>query len=236
MAKSKKKKVENPINLENVSFQIKESYKAARTNIAYSIVKTGCKKVAFTSSVQGEGKTVTAVNVATALAMQIDTKVLVIDCDLRRPRVHSALEIGSEPGIANYLNNECSAKEIIRPTKVPNLFAVCFGVIPPNPSELLASKAMMDFVSEIEKDYDYIIFDTPPIGVVMDAMPMFKISDGVVMVVRHNSTTKPAFNRSVHILNQAEIKIIGVIMNGVEPVGSRKYGKNGYSYGYYRQD
>ena len=89
----KKKSVDRSVNVETLGFQVRESYKTARTNIAYSIIKKGCKKIAFTSSAKGEGKTVTAINIASALAQQVDTRVIVIDSDLRRPRVHSALSI-----------------------------------------------------------------------------------------------------------------------------------------------
>ncbi|MGN0508955.1 MAG: CpsD/CapB family tyrosine-protein kinase, partial [Ruminococcus sp.] len=176
MAKSK---IDRSIDTEALGFQIRESYKTARTNIAYSIIKKGCKKIAFTSSAKGEGKTVTAMNVASALAQQVDTKVLVIECDLRRPHVHSALKLAPTPGLTNYLNDECTSEEIIQSTKLSNMHAVCYGAVPPNPSELLASEAMADFIKMVEKDYDYIIFDTPPIGVVIDAVPIIKASDGV---------------------------------------------------------
>ncbi|MCI6617108.1 CpsD/CapB family tyrosine-protein kinase [Ruminococcus sp.] len=230
-----KAKIDRSIDTEALGFQIRESYKTARTNIAYSIIKKGCKKIAFTSSSKGEGKTVTAMNVASALAQQVDTKVLVIECDLRRPHVHSALKLAPTPGLTNYLNDECTAGEIIQSTKLSNMNAVCYGAVPPNPSELLASEAMADFVKMVEKDYDYIIFDTPPIGVVIDAVPIIKASDGVVVVVKNNSTTYPQLNKTLETLERSGGKTLGVIINKVKPAETKKY-KNGYgnySYGYY---
>ena len=103
----KKNKIDRSIDTDVLGFQVRESYKAARTNIAYSIFKKGCKKIAFTSSTKGEGKTVTSINVASALAQQVGTRVLVIECDLRRPRVNTALKIEPTPGLTNYLNEEC---------------------------------------------------------------------------------------------------------------------------------
>lgn len=230
-----KNKIDRSINTEALGFQIRESYKTARTNIAYSIIKKGCKKVAFTSSSKGEGKTVTAMNVASALSQQVDTKVLVIECDLRRPHVHSALKLTPTPGLTNYLNNECTYEDIIKSTKLPNLNAVCYGAVPPNPSELLASESMADFIKTVEKDYDYIIFDTPPIGVVIDAVPIIKASDGVVVVVKNNSTTYPQLNKTLDTLNRSGGKTLGIIINKVKPSETRKYKKGNYeySYGYY---
>lgn len=219
------------LNAEAVGFQIKESYKKARTNIAYSIVKKGCKMISFTSSAKSEGKTITSVNIAIALAQQVDTKVLIIDCDLRRPRVQSVLEIPVNKGITNYLNFECEISDIIYNSKMDNLDAICCGTIPPNPSELLASDNMKDLVKELSNKYDYIIFDTPPIGVVIDALPIIKQTDGVVVVVRDNVTDITDYKKTIEILKRSEANIIGVIFNDVEPVGKRKYG-GGYRYGY----
>lgn len=215
-----------------LNFQVREAYKTARTNIAYSIIKQSCKKITFTSSMKGEGKTVTSTNIAYALAQQVDTKVLVIECDLRAPKVHSVFHLKTSPGLTNYLNSECSAKEIIQDTDLPNLNVICYGVIPPNPSELLASEAMANFVKELEKDYDYIIFDTPPVGIVSDALSLAKISDGVVLIAKHNYTTYPELSNSIEILKRAESKILGVVLNRVNLSTSEK-GKYYNGYGYY---
>ena len=209
------------LNAEAVGFQIKESYKKARTNIAYSIVKKGCKMVSITSSSKSEGKTITAVNIAIALAQQVDTRVLIIDCDLRRPRIQSVLEIPVDKGITNYLNFECEVSDIVYTSKLDNLDAICCGTIPPNPSELLSSDNMKE-----------LIFDTPPIGVVIDALPIIKQTDGVVVIVRDNVTDIRDYKKTIDILKRSEANIIGVIFNDVEPVGKRKYG-GGYKYGYY---
>lgn len=231
MAKSK---VERSIDTETLGFQIRESYKTARTNIAYSIIKKGCKKVAFTSSKKGEGKTITATNVASALAQQMDTKVLIIECDLRRPQVHSALKLSPTPGITNYLNNECTIEDIIQPTKLKSLNAVCYGAIPPNPSELLSSEMMADFIKSVEENYDYIILDTPPIGVVIDAVPLIKESDGVVVIIKNNSTTYPELNRTLDSIKRAGGKTLGVIINRIKPSETRKYKRSSdNSYVYY---
>lgn len=231
--KKNKTKIDRSIDTDVLGFQVREAYKAARTNIAYSILKKGCKKVAFTSSTKSEGKTVTSINVASALAQQVDTKVLVVECDLRRPRVNTALKIEPTPGLTNYLNDECSLEDIIKDTKIDNLKAIAYGAIPPNPSELLASEAMADLIKTAEKEYDYIIFDTPPVGIVIDAVPILKAADGVVIVARNNSTTYPELAKTVETVERTDAKIIGVILNRVKPQETRK-GKGYYSrYGGY---
>ena len=137
---TERKRTDNLLNMEAIAFQIRESYKTARTNIAYSIIKKGCKKISFTSANKNEGKTVTSVNIAIALAQQVNTRVLIVDCDLRRPQIHNVLSIAFAPGLTNYLNGECSKEEVIRSTKINNLSAITYGAIPPNPSELLSLK------------------------------------------------------------------------------------------------
>ena len=194
------------LNAEAVGFQIKESYKKARTNIAYSIVKKGCKMVSITSSSKSEGKTITAVNIAIALAQQVDTRVLIIDCDLRRPRIQSVLE-----GITNYLNFECEVSDIVYTSKLDNLDAICCGTIPPNPSELLSSDNMKELIKELSKQYDYIIFDTPPIGVVIDALPIIKQTDGVVVIVRDNVTDIRDYKKKQLIFSNAPKLILSVL-------------------------
>lgn len=227
------RKDQNP-NTGALAFQIRESYKTARTNIAYSIIKKGCKKILFTSGSKGEGKTITAVNTAKALAQQVGTNVLIIDCDLRRPQLHSVFKISSAPGLANYLNEECSLESIIQHTNQERLDAVCYGIVPPNPSELLSSQAMADFIEEAEKHYDYIIFDTPPISVVIDAIPVIKLSDGVVVVIRNNVTTYPELQRTLDTVTRSGGKNLGVIINKVDSLETKKYKKGyGSTYGYY---
>ncbi|MCH5304014.1 MAG: CpsD/CapB family tyrosine-protein kinase, partial [Ruminococcus sp.] len=175
-------------------FQITESYKKARTNLVYSIIKKGCKKIIFTSSYKSEGKTTTALNVATALSQQVGVKVLVIDCDLRRPTIHTVMNLNAQNGLANYLNGECSLGEIVTKSEVDNLDFITFGAIPPNPSELLSSDNMAEMVKELEEKYDYIIFDTPPVNMVVDMIPLISLCDGVVFVVKNAQTTQPDFN------------------------------------------
>ncbi len=207
-----------------LNFQTTEAYKKARTNIVYSIVKKGCKKIIFTSSFKSEGKTTTAINVAIALSQQVDTKVLVVDCDLRRPTVHSVMSLKSKKGLVNYLNDECGLEEVITKSDKENLDFITFGAIPPNPSELLASDTMTDMIGRLERVYDYIIFDTPPVNMVVDIVPLIGISDGIVFVVKNNDTTYPEFNRAIDLLKRNNGKILGIIINGIPTDETKKGG------------
>ncbi len=229
--KKNKKSGNQNINSDALNFLIRESYKTARTNIDYSIIKKGCKKIIFTSSSKGEGKTLSSVNIASALAQQVDTKVILVESDLRRPHVHLALGLAPSPGITNCLNGECELEDIIKPTHLENLSAICYGAIPPNPSELLASDSMSELIKKLEKEYDYIIFDAPPVAVVIDAVPIIKHTDGVVLIVRNNSTTYPQLNKTIDIINRSGGKVLGVIVNRVKADDTRS-GKRGYGYGY----
>lgn len=221
----------------NLKFQVSEAYKKARTNLAYSLIKKGCKKIVFTSPLKGEGKTSTAVNVAIALSQQVDTKVIIVDCDLRRPAAHTCLEISPKHGLVNYLNNECSLAEAITKVSSPNLDFISFGAIPPNPSELLSSQAMEDLVNELGSMYDYIIFDTPPVNMVVDVIPLVRLCDGVVIVVKHKQTTYPELNKAVNTFKRNNTKILGIIINQIPSVNTSKGGyylhskKSGTYYG-----
>ncbi len=205
-------------------FQTTEAYKKARTNIVYSIVKKGCKKIIFTSSFKSEGKTTTALNVAIALSQQVGTKVLVIDCDLRRPTVHTVMGLNSKKGLVNYLNDECRLDDVITKSDYENLDFITFGAIPPNPSELLASEAMADMIGRLERVYDYIIFDTPPVNMVVDIVPLISLSDGIVFVIKNNDTTYPEFNRGIDLLKRNNGKILGIIINGIPTTETKKGG------------
>lgn len=207
-----------------LEFQVTEAYKKARTNLVYSIIKKGCKKVIVTSPYKSEGKTTTAVNVAIALAQQVDTKVLVIDCDLRRPTIHTFFDIKNDHGLANYLTEECTLEEAVSHTDNENLDLISFGAIPPNPSELLSSESMKQMVKELEGKYDYILFDTPPVNMVIDVIPIISLSDGVVLVTKHKDTTYPELNKAIDTLKRNNAKILGIIVNQIPTLETSKGG------------
>lgn len=215
----------------DMKFKVTEAYKMARTNLAFSLVKKGCKKIAFTSPFVGEGKSMTSVNIAITLAQQVNTKVLLIDCDLRKPKVNRFFHLQTSPGLTSYLGGMKDMESIIRHTDDPNLDLITSGVIVPNPSELLAGNEMKKLIEEMESKYDYIIFDTPPVNVVVDALSLAGFADGYVIVVKEGSTLKPELRHAVITLEHAKVKILGIILNG-----SRLEEKEEYKYRYERYE
>ena len=233
----------------SLKFKVEEAYKSIRANIMFSIMKKGCKRVVVTSSVAGEGKTTTTINLAITFA-QAGQRVLLIDADLRKPKIHQYFSVPNSPGLTDYLGSTVSGVRkdrvdlftVVHPTEFENLSVICSGTIPPNPAELLGSEPMIDFLEDISRDFDYIIIDTPPINIVSDALPLIRESDGVVLVVRYNSSTHPEVERVIASLEFIDAKILGFVLNFVETRagGKYKYGNYGkygrysrYSYGGY---
>jgi capsular exopolysaccharide synthesis family protein len=234
----------------SLKFRVEEAYKSVRTNLMFSIMKKGCKTIVISSSNPNEGKTTTTINIAIALS-QADQKVLLIDGDLRKPKIHHYFSVPNSPGLTNYLGSKVGAGaekktdlfSVIHATEFENLSVLCSGSIPPNPAEILGSEPMVEFLEEIGEDFDYIIIDTPPINVVSDALPVIRESDGVVLVVRSNQSTHPEVQRVISALEFIDAKILGFVVNfadtnrskyGYGKYGRYRYGKNknGYGYGY----
>lgn len=245
MAKKKNKKenaaasrflLKNAIMDPGLKFRVEEAYKSIRTNIMLSVMKKGCKIIVVSSSMANEGKTTTTTNLAISIS-QADQRVLLIDGDLRKPKVHHYFSIPNAPGLTNYLgasvNSRAAQKvdlfSIIHPTEYKNLCVITSGSIPPNPGEMLGSEPMADFLKEVSEHFDYIIIDTPPINVVSDALPVIRESDGVVMVVRANASTHPELQKALDALKFIDAKILGFVVN-YESEKRSKYGY--YNYGY----
>lgn len=208
-------------------FGVQEAYKAIRTNIILSIIKDGCKKIVVTSPLQAEGKSTTSVNIAISLA-QAFNKVLFIDCDLRLSKVHKAFGIARDPGVTNILSGLATIEESIQATKFENLFVIPAGISAPNPSEMLASVKMQQLISKLEESFDYIIMDTPPINIVSDAMPLAKLADGVVVVVRRKISTYTELDKTLKALRFIDSKILGLILNDANEESSKKYYNSRY--------
>ena len=228
----------NTLLTDCTDFVTKEAYKAARTNIRFSLSGSkGGKKIIVTSASPGEGKTTTCLNIAIAFA-QTDAKVLVIDADLRKPRIYRHLSIERENGLSDLLCGRIETKDAIKHCERHNLDCITSGQIPPNPAELLSSKEMEDLFEELSQTYDYIFVDTPPVTVVTEAAAMAKSANGVIVVVRQNSTIHETIERALANLKMADAKILGYILNGVDHSAygyktyNHKYKQYGYRYGY----
>ena len=198
----------------NAEFFTVEAYKLARTNIALSIIKQGCKKIVFTSAIAGEGKTTTSCNIAAAFSKHLNLKTLIVDCDLRKPTVSKFFDLKNSPGLTNYLSGMNSLDEIIQVVPNTNLSVICSGIIPPNPSELLSSHEFSELLDELSNNFDYIILDTPPVNIVSDVLPVAEKSDGVVIVTFEERSNYVDIDKAIESLKRCDAKILGFILNG----------------------
>lgn len=225
-------------------FEYKEAFKVLRTNIQFSSADKNIKKLAITSTGPCEGKTTVTVNLALTMA-EAGLKVLLVDSDLRKPRVHKLLDLPVSPGITNLLTKQSGLSLVINRVKgYDSLHVITCGVVPPNPAELIGSNQMETFIKNVEDNYDYIIFDTPPVSLVTDAAVLSKYLDGVIMVLGYGRTVKDAALYAKQQLESVGANIIGCVFNFVDgdafsSHGYRyKYGgyKYKYSGGYYGQN
>lgn len=209
----------------NSNFIVQEAYKSLRTNVRFFLRNEECKKICITSAAAGEGKSITLLNLAISIA-QSDKKVLLIDADLRRPALARLLVEKVAPGLSNVLAGLATAQEAVRKEIYPGLDIMFAGDIPPNPSEILGSVEMENLMEEFSKEYDYILVDTPPVGVVSDACLVANLVDGVLLLVRQGRTKKEAVKRAVNNLQLTGARILGYVLNGVVI-------ERGESYSYY---
>jgi len=210
-------------------FFIREAYKTLRTNVSFSLAeKDGCKVIVVTSPMQGEGKSITALNLAISYTMA-DHKVLLIDCDLRRPQQARLLKMSSRTGLSNLIMKPELMGSALLHTDIQGLDVILAGDIPPNPSELLGSQRMQALLTELRKQYDFIILDTPPVNMVTDAVVLAPRSEGVLLVVRANHSERGAVLYATDQLQYAKAKILGFVLNGME-MGNTQYGIKKYRY------
>lgn len=193
---------------------VSEAYRAFRTSLLLASA-TSPKVIVITSSFAREGKTTTSVNLATVLA-QMGKPVLLIDADLRRPRLQKVFQGKMNVGLVNYLAANIPFDDVIQATEVPNLSVVLSGPIPPNPSELLASDRMKHLIEDVRSKYAYVIFDSPPVLAVTDAIVLAASADGVVLTVHGGQTPRELVQRSAEKLRQANIPVLGAILNNLD--------------------
>lgn len=205
-----------------------EAYRMLRTNIQFSSISREIKIIAVTSSVPGEGKSTTACNYALSLA-ETGKRVLLIDCDLRKPTIHRKFKISNASGLTNILLGEAAAESTICIAR-DSLSILTSGTLPPNPAEVVGSQRMKDFLHEMEKQYDYIVIDTPPLLAVADGQIISSISDGVLLIVESKKTPKDSVLKSKELLTNVNANILGIILNKCEMSHKKGYG---YGYGYY---
>jgi len=203
-----------------------EAFRGIRTNVLFSSTEEGGHSVVVTSTAPSEGKTLVATNLAVALA-QASQRVLLLDGDMRKPRVHEVFGQPRLPGLSNVLVGNAKASEAVRPGPVANLWLMPSGVTPPNPAELLASKRFKDFIATLEQHFDWVIVDSPPAIAVTDASVIAHVVQGVVFVVRCERTNKHTALTALDQLLSAKAKFLGGILNRVD------VRRNPYYYAHY---
>lgn len=197
---------------------VTEQYRTLRTNLLALNITKPPKIIAITSSIHAEGKTLTSINLAISMALDMDKKrILLVDADLRRSRVNSYLGANTELGLSDLLTNDVNnLGDALFEIGIDNLTILPAGKRPKNPAELLGSLKMKKFLNLIKDKYDYVIFDTPPIISVTDAGILGPQTDGVVMVIKAGHTQKAVVHRSQQLLKQAQAKLLGCILTNVQ--------------------
>ncbi|MCV9927406.1 polysaccharide biosynthesis tyrosine autokinase [Flavobacterium sp. LS1R49] len=210
-----------------------ESFRAIRSSLQFLYKKQhvdGAKTLMITSSVSGEGKTFCSINIATVFALS-EKRTVIVGLDLRKPRLAEEFGLTNEVGVVNYLIKQKSLAKITNATKIPYLDVILSGPIPPNPSELIIGETMKEFMDELKEKYDYIILDTPPVGLVSDSLELVQYSDVTLYIVRQNYTKKDMITLLNTRVKRGELTNASIVLNGFE--NKAKYGATyGYGYGY----
>jgi len=228
-------KTKELITLEEPRSSVSESYRGIRTRILFSIADSQPKSILMASATEQEGKTLTSANLAIIMA-KTGSRVLLMDCDMRKPRLNRLFGIDREKGVSNVLVGDCSFADAVQETEIANLYLIPCGHIPPNPSELLGSKAMKELLASLSKNYDRIVIDSSPVTAVTDAVVLSKVVDGVVLIVQANRTEREVVRRSVDQLVAVNAQMLGVILNRFDIDFNKYYNKYSYFYGYYGQE
>ncbi len=202
-----------------------EAYRTLRTNIQYSSFDKEYRAIVVTSSDPGEGKSTTSGNLALCLA-QGDKKVILVDCDLRKPSIHKKFKISNIVGLSDVIiGKEELETAVHRYNK--NMSVLTSGKIPPNPSEMLSSKSMSKLIEHLKEEYDYVILDTPPVLAVTDSQILSTKVDGTILVVRAERTKREGVQNAISLLKKVNAHIIGTVLNGVDTNRNKYY----YYYG-----
>jgi polysaccharide biosynthesis transport protein len=208
---------------------VTEAYQNLRTALIFARKDEGGQVVLITSTAPQEGKTTTLVNIAKLLASSGE-KTVVLDFDLRRAQLHSRLGLTREPGVTNFFVKHEDLDALIRPTRVPNLYALTAGPLPPNPPALLARRSVAALFDHLRKHFEWILVDTPPLASVTDALLVARHADVAVYIVQHNKIDKKLVKRNVTALRKATPNLLGAVLNAVDVKAK------GYYYYYYQHD
>ena len=205
-----------------------EAIRTLRTNLQFSLVANNANVLMITSSVPGEGKSFISSNLSAAFSM-MNIKVLIVDCDMRKGRLHKIFEVSNEKGLSNLLLDEVkNYKKYVQKTKVDNVSVIPLGIVPPNPSELLNSDKFENLIDTLRDAYDLVILDTPPIGSVSDSLVIAKYVDEAIIVTSYKQTPMEDLNETKKALEATGVKIAGIVLNNMEYKKHSKYYYNKY--------
>lgn len=208
---------------------VAEQFRTLRTNINFSSPDADIRTIVVTSATIGEGKSTTSANLAVVFAQE-GKKVLLVDGDMRRPTAHHTFRMGNLQGLSTVLTHQIAAEQAIRSTDVENLELLTCGPIPPNPSELLASRSMDVLIKELKKKYDLIIFDAPPVLSVTDGQILANKCEGTILVVNSGKTEKEKAAKAKEVILASNTRLIGAVLNNF------KISKGSSYYQYYGSD
>ncbi len=242
ISNDRRRRAENgrPYPVELITFghpksMLSEAYRNIRTSILLSFSEKPPKKIAISSPNPAEGKTTTVINTGIALS-QTGARVLIIDADMRKPKIHKVFDEENGSGLSNFLSGHAELESIIKKTEIPNLYYIPSGPLPPNPSELIGSNIFKNMMESLGKTFDYLVIDTPPVLGFADSVILSTSVDGVILVVLSGKTPREALQRAKEILYQINAKILGVVINRVD-IQRSDYGYYYYEYQhYYREE
>jgi len=217
--------------LSNPKSQAAEAYRVLRTNLQFSSFDREIKTIVITSAIPGEGKTTTIANLAITFA-QSGSKVLLVDTDLRKPRVHKVFGLDNTKGITTLISQHETIESCVCSIGIDNLDIICCGPIPPNPSELIGSNAMKELIEKFKEQYDVILFDSAPVGTVTDASILGAICDGVILVTKSEAADIDRVKRAKEMLINVNANILGVVLNSINIKNQNSY----YYYQYYGEE
>jgi succinoglycan biosynthesis transport protein ExoP len=211
---------------------IAEAARSLRTNLTFMNPDRPFRRLLVSSAAPVEGKTTVACSIAIALA-QGGQRVCILDCDLRRPRIHRIFDRAGDAGVTNVIVGEATIDDVAKPTLVQNLWAVPAGPVPPNPADMLHSDRFRKFLEELSARFDRVVIDSPPVAAVTDSAVLSTLADGTVFVVRAFKTTRQLARQGLRILHDVDARVVGTVLNAVD-LSNREYGY--YHYYYYKRD
>jgi capsular exopolysaccharide synthesis family protein len=209
---------------------VEEAYRVLRTNLQFCGFDKKIRTIAVTSCNPGEGKTTTSINLAISLAKS-GMKTLLIDADLRKPMLAKHLGSENKRGLTNLISGVASLEEVINRTNIENFYFISCGAKPPNPAELVGSARFSEFMQTVSEQFDMVIFDTPPLGSVIDCALIARQTDGTLLVIESNAVEYPSARRVKEQLEKVNARILGVVLNKMAKNEYRSYYNYYYNYG-----